>query len=78
MQAWLERLELLVEQLQAEVRVLRAHIGVGAEDFELIEGLPSTTTLHPSQALWPHVPYWATLSSTRRHQLPCRPPASEQ
>ena len=36
MQARVERLELLVEQLQGEIRALRAIVGVGAEDFEVV------------------------------------------
>ncbi|CAE7731831.1 unnamed protein product [Symbiodinium sp. CCMP2592] len=43
MQARVERLELLVEQLQSEVRALRAIIGVGAEDFEVIPAVAASS-----------------------------------
>ena len=36
MQARVERLELLVEQLQGEIRAFRAIVGVGSEDFEVV------------------------------------------
>ena len=39
MQARVERLELLVEQLQGEIRALRAIVGVGAEDFRSLLAL---------------------------------------
>ncbi|CAE7253013.1 unnamed protein product [Symbiodinium sp. CCMP2592] len=75
--ARVERLELLVEQLQGEIRALRAIVGVGAEDYEVV-GTASTPTRPATRQASPAVYTPERPARTNWAPLQASGPAAEQ